>query len=139
MTTPIERGKAELLRDGQAVAIWALGNMVEIAEKTADLLREQGFEAAVVNPRFLAPFDAETARKFADRPQVAIEDHVISGGLGAALEAALGPVRHAPILVCGWPDRIIPHGNPAEIRALFELDPPHLARRIGDFIAQNQR
>ncbi|MCQ2379186.1 MAG: hypothetical protein MJ016_08315, partial [Victivallaceae bacterium] len=92
-------------------------------------------EATVVNARFIAPFDAERARELAGIPAVALEDHQISGGLGAALDETLGGTPHAPVLRCGWDNRdAIPHGNVGEIKKRYRLDAVGVAARIRDFL-----
>jgi len=52
-------GKAELLREGEDLVIFAIGNMVYPALEAAEILAEQGFSAAVVNARFVKPLDEE--------------------------------------------------------------------------------
>ena len=53
----IELGKAEILRQGRHLAILALGSMVSVALKAAELLDKSGIHAAVVNARFIKPLD----------------------------------------------------------------------------------
>ncbi|MCQ2378996.1 MAG: 1-deoxy-D-xylulose-5-phosphate synthase [Victivallaceae bacterium] len=87
---PVECGKAEILRRGADVTLWALGTMTQTALDCAEILHGANIEATVVNARFIAPFDAELARELAGIPAVALEDQQISGGLGAARDETLG-------------------------------------------------
>ena len=50
-------GKAEVLREGKDVCLWAIGSMVQSALQAADKLAEQGISAGVVNMRFAKPLD----------------------------------------------------------------------------------
>ena len=50
---------ARLVRDGQDVAILAAGKMLKAATSAAELLAEEGVDAAVWDPRLLKPVDKE--------------------------------------------------------------------------------
>ncbi|MCC6791164.1 MAG: 1-deoxy-D-xylulose-5-phosphate synthase, partial [Thermomicrobiales bacterium] len=54
-TLPI--GRAETLRDGGDVAIFAAGSMVLPAERAAEKLAHEGIQATVINARFIKPLD----------------------------------------------------------------------------------
>ena len=89
-------------------------------------------DCCVVNARFLSPFDAELARKLAEgRTTISIEDHVLSGGLGTALDEALSGTPHGGILHFGWPaDRPVPHGKVGCLRREFGLTPEAIAETV---------
>jgi transketolase len=90
-----ELGKAALLRDGPDVLIISTGLMTMRALETADLLRADRIEAAVLHVPTIKPLDeaticAQAAR--AGRPVVVAENHSVVGGLG---EAVAGTVLRA--------------------------------------------
>ena len=60
-------GKGEILRQGNDVAILAIGSMVSPALEAAQDLALQGVEATVVNARFTKPVDAELIIELATR------------------------------------------------------------------------
>ena len=130
--SPLESGKAEIVRPGSGPVIWAMGAEVDTALAVSELLGER--DCCVVNARFLAPFDAEMARKLAaGRVTVSIEDHVLSGGLATALDEALRETPHGGILHFGWPaGRAIPHGKVADLRRAFGLTAEAIAERINE-------
>jgi 1-deoxy-D-xylulose-5-phosphate synthase len=70
----LEIGKAEVVRHGARsparVALFGLGGMCQMAEKTADLLEAQGISAAVINPRWIKPLDTATIDFFAAGAEV---------------------------------------------------------------------
>ncbi len=135
--TPLEWGKAELLREGPDVAIWAAGRETLLALEVADLLAVRGIRATVVNPRFLQPFDSELfLRHAAAMPVVTLENHVLSGGLaGIAADLLLQAPRHRGILRRGWPaDTVLPWGPEADLRRRFRLDAASLAEDIAAFL-----
>ncbi len=132
--TPIELGRAEVLRPGRDAAILAYGHMVEIALAAAELLSAGGLELEVVNARFAKPLDAETILALADRHDyvLTLEDHQVMGGFGSAvleLLAAQGPVR-ARVELLGVPDRFIEHAARSEQLAELGLDARGIAARV---------
>ena len=64
--SPIELGKSEIIYKGNEIALFALGSMVITAEKVADILRENGIDATLVNARFAKPFDEQCIRDLSD-------------------------------------------------------------------------
>jgi 1-deoxy-D-xylulose-5-phosphate synthase len=110
----LEIGQGEVLRHGRRVLLIGLGNMVEMAEQTADLLAAQGIDAAVINARWIKPLDRQTIEFFARAAGVVctFEDHVLHNGFGGAVIEALADARiTTPVVRIGWPDEFIEHGT----------------------------
>lgn len=80
-------GEAITLRKGKDVAIIAHGSMVSESLKASTLLEEKGIKAEVINFHTIRPLDIKTLDKlFINHNLVVIvEEHVKSGGLGAAV------------------------------------------------------
>ena len=55
----IEYGRSEMIHRGQKLAIVAVGNMVQEAEKVYDRLLADGTNVTFVNARFLKPIDTD--------------------------------------------------------------------------------
>lgn len=128
-TLPV--GRAELLRDGTDVLLVALGLPVHPALEAANELSGDGISAAVLNARFAKPLDAEQIVALARRTRavVTVEEHGVRGGFGSAvLEALAEAGLQRPVRCLGIPDRLVEHGNPADIRAELGLDAPGIAR-----------
>jgi len=133
----LEVGRAEVLREGSDIVIWALGPMVADAIRIADRLSaEQRLSVGVVNSRFVKPLDkALLLGQAAAVPLiVTMEDHVADGGFGSAVIEALQEAGSAAAVErIGWPDRFIEHGNSVDqLRAANGLSPDDLHRRILD-------
>ena len=129
----LEIGKAEVLRHGQDVALFGLGNFCEVAMETADLLEKQGIKAAVINPRWIKPLDAGTLEFFARGSRVlcTLEDHAISGGFGAAVAEHLSDTGiTTPLVRVGWPDQFIEHGSVTILREKYGMTAQAAAERI---------
>ncbi len=110
----LEIGKAEVLVHGKTAAIFALGNMVELALAAAETLEQQGISTAVINARWIKPLDTSTLEFFARGCEVlcTMEDHVLHNGFGCAVIEHLADARiSTPVVRIGWPDQFIEHGT----------------------------
>ena len=117
-------GKAEVLSQGSDVAIFGLGPMIALARDLGSRLEAEGYSVAVINPRFVKPLDLEVIESCARRASafVTFEDHVLSGGFGAAVIEALNQLGlSVPVVRIGWPDRFIEHGKVDQLRARYGL------------------
>ena len=115
----LEVGKAEITRQfansgGKKVALFGLGQMHGIAKKAADQLAAEGFDVAVINPRWTKPIDAGTHEFFGRAADLVItlEDHVLMGGYGSSvLEQFADSHITTPVARIGWPDAFIEHAS----------------------------
>jgi len=118
----IEVGKAEVIQNfsqngRRKVALFGLGNMLSVARQAAQELSEQGFDAAIINPRFTKPIDAGTTEFFGRAADVVVtlEDHVLPGGYGSSvLELFSEKQVQTPVVRIGWPDKFIEHATTVE-------------------------
>lgn len=113
-------GKAQVVREGEGIAIWGLGTLLPMAIQLADKLEEQGFQAAVINPRFVKPLDREMVAEYAKKVTVMVtfEDAVLMGGFGSAVLEALNEMGlDVPVVRIGWPDHFVEHGKVDQLRA----------------------
>lgn len=112
-------GRAEVLREGDDVAILALGSMVLPAERAADALLQDGVRATVVNARFAKPLDAPLILELAQRcrAMVTVEENVSAGGFGSAvLENLAASGLSLPVRTLAVPDRIFDHASQNRLR-----------------------
>lgn len=128
-------GKAELIREGNEVVLWAVGAMVEDALALAErLAREDGLAVGVVDARFVKPLDTELllAQATHCRLLVTLEDGVLAGGFGSlVLETLASAGLSTPVERLGWPDEFVGHGsNVATLRAAHGLAPHAMLTRI---------
>ena len=117
-------GKAEVIKDGSDVAIFALGAMMAEGERLVAMLEQQGLSAALINPRFAKPVDAECVGTYARRCGllITLEDHVLAGGFGSAVLEALNALQlETPAVCVGWPDQFIEHGRQDDLRTKYGL------------------
>lgn len=133
---PLEPGKAAVWRNGNDLAIYAVGAEAVRALTLADILKEKyNLSARVVNVRFLKPFDStlllEDLKKM---PVFTLEDHVVSTGLGAIAAQCAAQITgkyNVKLQSFGCPDStVVPYGSVNELRKLLQLDEKSLAEKI---------
>jgi 1-deoxy-D-xylulose-5-phosphate synthase len=134
----LEIGRAEVIQDGDDVAIFGLGAMLPEAHRLAAMLEREGLSVAVINPRFAKPVDAACVATYGRRCGllITLEDHVLAGGFGSAvLESANKQEIPTPILRIGWPDEFIEHGKPDALRAKYGLTAEAALERARPYLA----
>ncbi|MBI5849168.1 MAG: 1-deoxy-D-xylulose-5-phosphate synthase [Nitrospirae bacterium] len=124
--SPIFRGCAELLREGNDMMIMAIGNPSIAALKAAARLEEAGIQAAVVNARFIKPLDRDILLSMASRiPRIiTVEENALQGGFGSAVMECLNEAKmsHIAIKRIGIPDSFIEQGSMSSLRAACGID-----------------
>lgn len=131
--TPLESLAAEVLEEEGEIAILAVGSMVDAAQKTAKLLKEEGLSAAVVNMRTVKPLDEELLHRMAHEKKmlVTMEENALAGGFGSAvLEALADAGLLVPVVRFGIGDAFIEQGKPQELLEMAGLLPEQMARSI---------
>jgi len=122
----IQIGKAEILIQGDDIAIIAIGNTVYPALSAAERLDRDGISTMVVNARFIKPIDRNLLFSIASKIKriVTIEENVLAGGFGSAVLELLdnAEVQDVKVRRIGIPDEFIEQGNQAEIRKKYGLD-----------------
>jgi len=125
------------------VALFGLGNMHHVAEQAADLLLAEGFDCAVINPRFTKPLDAGTHEYYSRAAEVVVtlEDHVLPGGYGAGVLELLSEKGIAtPVARIGWPDQFIEHASTVDyLREKYGLTAVNAAAQVRALLAKHEQ
>jgi 1-deoxy-D-xylulose-5-phosphate synthase len=132
-------GRSETLRDGDDVAILAVGTMVLPSERAADLLAAEGIRASVINARFVKPLDEQLILELARRcgAIVTVEENVELGGFGAAVLELLAKHDIAiPVRVLAIPDRIFEQASQGRLREMAGLTPGSISAAAHDVAAR---
>ncbi len=122
-TLPI--GKAEILKQGKDLQIFALGSMVAPSLDAADVLEKEGISVGVVNCRFVKPIDKDLIGLAASTGRVlVVEENIRQGGFGGAVLELLNDAELTGIHVrrLGLPDKFVEHGPPDILRSKYGLD-----------------
>ena len=115
----VEIGKAEVCSNftgsgGPKIALFGLGPMLTLAREAAGRLKSEGYDVAVINPRFFKPLDGAVHEFFGRAADlvVTLEDHVITGGYGSAVLECLSEAGvRTPVVRIGWPDQFVEHAS----------------------------
>lgn len=131
-------GKANLLRDGNAVTLIANGTLTHRMMSAADLLAAEGITARVLNMATVRPIDVE-AIVAAVRDTGAIltaEEHSIYGGLGSAIAEVVVSEAPAPMKILGVPGIFAPTGSAEFLLDEFGMSPVAVAAAAKALIAR---
>ncbi|MEA5510567.1 1-deoxy-D-xylulose-5-phosphate synthase [Crocosphaera sp. UHCC 0190] len=130
---PLPIGKGEILRNGDDVLLLGYGTMVHQSLQVAELLKEHGIEATVINARFVKPLDIDLILPLAQRigKVVTLEEGCLMGGFGSAVaEALLDHNVTVGIKRFGIPDKLVDHAKPDQSKADLGLTSPQIAEQI---------
>lgn len=135
---PWTEGQAVTVREGDDVALIAVGRMVGVARRAADLLDARGVHATVVDARWVKPVDADTIETLAGshRLLVTVEENTVCGGFGAAVAEVLSRRSVVvPLEMIAVPDGFVTHGAMDVLLAQIGLTADGVAdavvRRLG--------
>jgi len=130
--SPVELGRAEVLREGRDGTIVCCGTQLAECVDAANRLLEDGIEVGLINARFVKPLDkAVFGQVLRECPFViTIEEAALMGGFGSALLefAADEGLDASRVQRVGIPDRFIEHGERGELLANLNLDSEGIAR-----------
>lgn len=131
-------GVAEVVQDGEDIAIFGLGAMLPEARRLAAMLEREGFSAAVINARFAKPVDRRCIAEYGRHCGllVTLEDHALAGGFGSAvLEALSESELPVPLVRVGWPDQFIEHGKVEALREKYGLTAEAALEKMRPYLA----
>lgn len=126
----LEEGRGEMLREGDDVAIIAVGTMANVACRAAE---RSSRSVAVYDLRYAKPLDEELIEDVGARFKriITIEDGIVRGGVGESIVSHLARKGFTPQVVnLGIDDRFVEHGKPQELYAECGYDEQSLLRCI---------
>ena len=134
----MEIGRANQLRDGRGVTIIACGLMVAAALEAAHDLSQAGVEARVLDMHTVKPIDKE-AIDLAARQTGAIvtaEEHLLEGGLGAAVARVVAEHHPVPMAFIGLHDTYAESGTAQELLQKYGLMPADIVAAVKRVVAR---
>lgn len=116
------------------LAIIGLGSEYTVASNVADILRKQGYDIDVYNPRFISPISNKTLTELEKYQKIfTLENHVVLGGFGSLLKARLlNPKVHS----FGLPNSFIEHGSISELREELGFNQDKILTEIERIISE---
>lgn len=135
--TPIQLGKAELLKEGKDFAVIALGSMVINALEAINALEREGLFGTLINARFAKPVDADLFNGIAKKNKFifTVEDGIRDGGFGSAVAEAI----NKNVIRMGLNCEFLPHGKRDLLLDKSGLSSQGIANTIKQYVRTNQR
>lgn len=134
-------GKADVLREGKDVTIFACGRMVYESLKARDILKKEGINARVINLHTPKPIDAQVIIKAARETKalVTVEEHTLYGGFGGAIAEVV--VQKCPVIMkmIGIGDTFGESGEPEELFKHFGLTTGHIVKASRQAVREKKR
>ena len=114
--------KADTLREGKDLSIFVSGMVTKDCLEAAELLKEQGIDAEIINVHTIKPVDRETVLASARKTGavLTVENHNIIGGLHSAILETLAEEK-LPVCGVGVPDRFGEVGKIPYLRQIMGL------------------
>lgn len=138
----LQIGKAELISNGNDVAVVAIGNMVGPSIEAAKRLADEGISVSLVNARFVKPLDETMILAVARKTGrlVTVEEHTLLGGFGSAVLECLDANGVAGIKThrIGVPDAFVEHGTQQVLRRKYGLDAEGIYRSVREFVERTR-
>ncbi|MBV9080969.1 MAG: 1-deoxy-D-xylulose-5-phosphate synthase, partial [Elusimicrobia bacterium] len=124
-------GRGEVVREGEGIAVLAIGNTVHPSIRAAEIAAKSGVNARVINARFVKPLEKDWLLEALAgvKRVITVEENAVAGGFGSAVRELLADCD-IPIRSLGIPDRFIEHGPQPKLRALVGLSEPQIADAI---------
>ena len=138
MVKPFEIGKANVLREGKDVAIFATGLMVSESLAAAEKLAKEGIDAAVINIHTIKPLDEEIVIKAAKEcgKVITAEEHNVIGGLGEAVCAVLSEKLPTPVRRVGVQDKFGCSGPAWDLLKEYGLDAATICKTAHEMLGK---
>lgn len=117
-------GKGIVLKDGEDVAIFAIGDMVYEALEAAHRLARNNVSAAVLDMLSVKPIDRDLVMYYASKTGLLItaEDHSIIGGLGSTVAEIVSENNNAKLRMVGVNDTFGQSGTKADLAKKYGLN-----------------
>ena len=103
---PFEMDKATVIQEGTDVALIACGEMVKPCVEAAEILKEKGISAAVLDMYCVKPLDEAAVIKAAQNAKavITVEEHAPYGGLGSMVSQTVGANCPRKVINLALPD-----------------------------------
>ncbi len=130
-------GKGVQMVEGQDVTIIATGLLVNEAVHAAELLKNEGIAARVINMATIKPIDREIIVNAAKETGaiVTAEEHNIIGGLGSAVTEVVCETVPVPVVRLGINDTFGKSGPAVELLKIFGLTAENLVVKAKEALA----
>lgn len=139
-TLNFELGKAIKIKDGKDVTLIASGIMVARAIEAAELLKEDGISARVVNIHTWKPIDKDAIIKCAKETGaiVTCENHNVCNGLGSAVAEVVCQNSPVPMRLVGVKDEFGQVGKNAYLSEQYHITTQDIVEAAREVVKNKQ-
>lgn len=139
-TLNFELGKAIKIKDGKDVTLIASGIMVARAIEAAELLKEDGISARVVNIHTWKPIDKDAIIKCAKETGaiVTCENHNVCNGLGSAVAEVICQNSPVPMRLVGVKDEFGQVGKNAYLSEQYHITTQDIVEAAREVVKNKQ-
>ena len=124
----------KVLHQGKDILLLGAGFMTNELKKTAESLREKGYDPTLVDARFIKPLDPQCYRSLFESHKVIVtlEDNTLVGGYGSAVGEMLLDfgITDKRLLRFGLPDEFVEQGEIPSLYKLLKIDGESVAQQI---------
>ena len=128
---PFEMDRATVLCEGSDVAIIACGEMVRPALDAAQILKEQGISATVLDMYCVKPLDRAAVIKAAENAKavITVEEHSPFGGLGSMVAQVVSENCPRKVVNIALPDAPVVTGTSQEVFEYYGMTGEGIAKK----------
>jgi transketolase len=128
---PFEMDHATLIREGSDILLVSVGEMVRKAVDAADLLKEYGISASVLDMYCVKPLDREAIIREARKAKavISIEEHSPFGGLGSMVAQVVSENCPKKCITMALPDAPVVTGTSQEVFDYYGLNGTGIAKK----------
>ena len=139
--TKFQIGKGIALRNGKDVTLIANGLMVFEALEAAELLKQEGVDASVVDLHTLKPLDETLLLSEAHKTRafVTAEEHLVFGGLGSTVSQFVSQNFPIPVEFVGVNDTYAESGPPGELFQKYGLTASHIVQAAKKAVSRKSK
>lgn len=127
-----ELDKASVLCEGSDVTLIACGEMVRPALDAAELLKQHGISATVLDMYCVKPLDKDAVLKAAQNTKlvVTVEEHAPFGGLGSMVSQVVAANCPRKVINLALPDAPVITGNSKQVFDHYGLNAEGIAKTV---------
>ena len=131
-------GKPIQITEGKDVTIFAMGSMVHRSLDAAEILKNKGLSATVVDVHTLKPIDEKAIVELAKHTGAVVtaEEHSIMGGLGSVITEVLSTNYPLPVEMLGIKDIFGQSGKHMDLLEYYGLNAENIAFKAEKVISR---
>ncbi len=133
-------GKGTMIKEGSDVTILCSGIMAAESIKAAEMLKNDGIDAEIINIHTIKPLDVQMVAKSAKKTGAVVtaENHSVIGGLGSAVSEALSETYPVPVRRVGINDHFGEVGLTDFLMEKYGLTAAHIVEEAKMAIAMKK-